>query len=742
MMAPHRPLLALGAALFCVALAPASSLAEEKETAAQKAALGQLERGVKELSSRLGAGAKRLGAVPTLASVVGGVRGATQSPEALFSWVQGQVAYEPYEGALRGAQGTLVGRRGNAVDQALLLQALYEAAGFEARLAWGQASGEQGLELLRRFSPESYLASKGELLKDPAYQQFLARHRRAAQAHVWVEVRGKPGGDFVAADPLLGQRVGGAAPVKRLGLGELPPGARSELRVKLEARLEDGQVVGLVEAGGPIWQFAQMPLHLHFEADGTLKGAVRPMLKLGEKMERGEYFPAASLASLTLTSRLRIGPTQYIIKQPLHQFQGERIFAQPTLPHFSMMVVPYWVGQETMGQVSAGALGQATGQLELLIKERGQRPLPVAGFRQAIHGLLDTYAQAIALSLLGHTDAGTRRLARTLGVEPVLERPRIVFVAMSTHGDVLHTEVDVHGYRVDAVSHRGVPQAAAQAFVTLQGRLENEVRSGVLGAHFAPVPYSTAGLFEAARAQKIPVVSLHEAQKAQFKKVFKGGKEAGAHLLALAAEGGDVMVVAKEPVEVSSQKRLGWWQIDPVYGSVVGEGWHGLFDLGVRGAVQGGDQVQVLGTLLTHLVSATGLWESALGAKADPAGMCRAARDVTQIAKVACATTRLNTLPTLEACLGGAAAAPKAGGKASGRPALPTQLSMGGDPLGLGGGGGAGPRGPGLTCQSAIWPMQCGAVVGQAFFSGELVATPKEEVAQDGPGRWARVRCK
>src|SRR5215218_10701672 len=61
---------------------------------------------------------------------------------AIFRFVVDEVAYDPYAGALRGANGTYWGLAGNSVDQALLLSALLDEALIETRFVVGELSDE------------------------------------------------------------------------------------------------------------------------------------------------------------------------------------------------------------------------------------------------------------------------------------------------------------------------------------------------------------------------------------------------------------------------------------------------------------------------------------------------------------------------------------------------------------------------------------------------------------------------
>ena len=81
-----------------------------------------------------------LGLAPTLGD----------SPTAAFELVRDRIGFDAYPGVLRGAEGTLTARAGNAFDRALPLKALLDVQGFTSRFAFGQLSPEVAADLVDR----------------------------------------------------------------------------------------------------------------------------------------------------------------------------------------------------------------------------------------------------------------------------------------------------------------------------------------------------------------------------------------------------------------------------------------------------------------------------------------------------------------------------------------------------------------------------------------------------------------
>jgi hypothetical protein len=74
-----------------------------------------------------------------------------KDPSTLTAWVRANTEWVAYQGSLRGAQGTLMDRRGNSLDRSLLLADLLSRAGAKPRLAHGRLTAPAAvLQTLRK----------------------------------------------------------------------------------------------------------------------------------------------------------------------------------------------------------------------------------------------------------------------------------------------------------------------------------------------------------------------------------------------------------------------------------------------------------------------------------------------------------------------------------------------------------------------------------------------------------------
>ena len=72
----------------------------------------------------------------------------------IVDFVKTKIYFEQYSGLLRGAQGTLMSRSGNSLDQSVLLATLLNQSGFDARILRGQLSSKEAHHLLKEMARE------------------------------------------------------------------------------------------------------------------------------------------------------------------------------------------------------------------------------------------------------------------------------------------------------------------------------------------------------------------------------------------------------------------------------------------------------------------------------------------------------------------------------------------------------------------------------------------------------------
>ncbi|MCX6044335.1 MAG: hypothetical protein NT075_04430 [Chloroflexi bacterium] len=101
----------------------------------------------------------------------------------IIDFVTNEIAFEQYPGLLRGGQGTLMSRAGNALDQAVLLQQLLTDAGYEVKILHGTLSDSEATILVnqlfqpRKFAPpiSQQMDKVKALLNDAATKAGVAK---------------------------------------------------------------------------------------------------------------------------------------------------------------------------------------------------------------------------------------------------------------------------------------------------------------------------------------------------------------------------------------------------------------------------------------------------------------------------------------------------------------------------------------------------------------------------------------
>ncbi|MBI3772986.1 MAG: type IV secretion protein Rhs [Gammaproteobacteria bacterium] len=120
------------------------------------------------------------------------------SPVKIYKWVYDNIAYEPYYGSLKGAQGALLSRAGNDTDQASLLIALLRVSNIPARYVKGQVwamdatSAGANAKIAKWLGAKSYDAAANMLSqgRNPSVgfiTNASSQKIGVSFVHVWVE---------------------------------------------------------------------------------------------------------------------------------------------------------------------------------------------------------------------------------------------------------------------------------------------------------------------------------------------------------------------------------------------------------------------------------------------------------------------------------------------------------------------------------------------------------------------------
>lgn len=184
---------------------------------------------------------------------------AFEDAETILEYVKARVAFQPYAGVLRGAEGALRSAGGNAFDQSLLLATLLADAGYETRIQVSTLTPDQAQELVAgAFVP---LANAGTGLEEAliALDEVAELASDPDGVRRTAEDDPSQGADLALFDEVVDKLVAA------LGPDLLGSGAAAEI----EAILEEARQYAYVEyrfsdsepwtAAHPAWRIGEPP---------------------------------------------------------------------------------------------------------------------------------------------------------------------------------------------------------------------------------------------------------------------------------------------------------------------------------------------------------------------------------------------------------------------------------------------------------------------------------------------------
>lgn len=133
----------------------------------------------------------------------------------IIDFVSNKVVYQAYDGVLRGAKGTLIGRAGNSHDQAITLAGMLNDAGLEAEILVGKLTAEQATELNLTITSPQF----SELKNTIASSNSIIAKNISAEAEKLAKTSGESISEIMKETNALAERVFEQIPKEQLKKG-------------------------------------------------------------------------------------------------------------------------------------------------------------------------------------------------------------------------------------------------------------------------------------------------------------------------------------------------------------------------------------------------------------------------------------------------------------------------------------------------------------------------------------------
>ncbi|MFO0806097.1 MAG: transglutaminase domain-containing protein [Gemmataceae bacterium] len=545
-------------------------------------------------------------------------------PQRIFDYLNNEVGYESYVGSLRGARGTLWSVAGNSLDEASLGVALFRASGIPARYARGTLSDPLAKQLILSMFPASFqtvgYVPAGTEVADPANDPQLLGETRD---HYWMQVDFGTG--FVNADTsgLGGTTFGTVYTVASSTFTEVADALREKTRITLTAEvynqgaaflgIDDGlsKTVVLDRTFSDV-ELVGRPLSFgHFvssSGEGSIFTATTityvPYMQLGDDANPDprqdlivigqsyqDVFSNFAFVSqvatglfldLTMTGPIGTARTYsktlgdrigYDVRQG---GSGVSLSASPTSPPF-VNENDIWSMSVLSGRQALSTAVSSELRLEPIYSQLqtasvdspitfSQTQVFVGKTRAFLNGLL-----AISGALTEQLESGSHAKA-------YFDRPRLTMI--SSHLTSVDAASALQSFKADLLKNTirviAAPWQAESAlppFQSARGFLENAIESTVFPSTSSTgdvrfqAPVSTATLFEAARNQAIPVVTLSPTDISILDSLAISAVAKARITVALQA--GLIVAVPARSVTLDGAAAVAWYEIDPTTGVVI-----------------------------------------------------------------------------------------------------------------------------------------------------------------------------
>jgi hypothetical protein len=576
-------------------------------------------RPAEKTSGDLARAERRTAALPADTSAYSAARKAAAlggDIQRIFAFVRDEIAFEPSPFILKRADGVLMAKAGNALEQSLLLKTLCEHHGILCRFAAGKLSTEKTARLLEACFgggvPAEALAgldrkAPSDPLRDPALLE-------AVRDHVWIQYFDPETEAWIDLDPSFGD----SAPGDRFCGAEkefqrISPALIPELSISVYLA-EDGH---RGRASSPILKFkdqmtdlSDRPIHLEFtigreERDGSLVVTdFHPVLTIGSSRILGRPRGAKAL-SKDFQSPFDLpgaetdrGETAE--SRPALSFSAAWIDFELTCPGRPAETWTYEIFHEREELAACArmivSLCLSGGRVNQPFVTRASRrfledyrdaltKIPPLGLLDAPEGLSEerladfekgagsasaavrSYLRLLGLNALYRSDGLLDGICRLNGVSAHYRMPRLIVTSAAIGETGLALSLDINRNRVSLLAPPGMPRAFTYLLHTARGLGETALESRLLESWTGLTDRGAASVLALAHARQIPFI------------LFKPGQERrlssfpytplAERKMAEALARGFLLLAPKHLVDFNDEKTLAWWQIDGGTGEMI-----------------------------------------------------------------------------------------------------------------------------------------------------------------------------
>jgi len=551
---------------------PLSSIDDETLIAGFEARLDDLSRSIQS-------GRDRLQIQPEMVSVAAiAMSLGARTPEGASSYIHEHFSFDPYEGSLRGARGTVFARGGNALDRSLLLGAILDELRVPWRLVRGQLAEEQAIDLLLLSTLTGSYSGvdvpDNAQSYDPA---FDLRGRGTVQRHFWVQAEVR--GDWIDLDPTFPGRANGPAVTDVLETFDDGQPAAADVHSVTISVHHDGTNASnaqVLSHSGPLHHLAYRNLTLTMARDALGAPNLVPHLAVADDVVTGRPIATNGLRRVWVEYFFRLGASEHRVVRDLYSSDSQFNFFDLDQQVFSVVILPGFVGPDYYRAVLNALLNDFA---EIAQGLRSAAQAQIAAGRAdddvslELRGELDralvTAMGVASLSFATVSDELALRVAATLGVRPFYRRPRVIMTGAFRRGDELFYQIDLRYNAMDSVVYEGVPPAAAFAFNAVRGRVDSQLE-GVVLQELTGVPSVTVdAVFNTARSESLGLRTVHAGNVNRIASTSLS-TEAQRRITESVSNQGRVVLIPSDNVDIGDLSAIAWWRIEPASGHVIG----------------------------------------------------------------------------------------------------------------------------------------------------------------------------